>query len=129
MGMTTEMYPWFFGELERHEAKIQLGNNPDGTFLVRKSRSQSQYVLSVLYRSTDKHILIERDRESHLYWVHGARYFHDIPALIKYYRNQSLDEGFTDLFTQLKGTPLRQTLFRAVHPYYNQGSDRTKYLR
>ena len=78
--LSVEQYPWYFGPLNRQEAKIQLGVNPDGTFLVRKSQNQSQYALSVLFNGADKHILIEMDAQSHLYFLHGGRYFHNIPV-------------------------------------------------
>ncbi|KAI6191071.1 SH2 domain protein [Aphelenchoides bicaudatus] len=126
--LSIEQYPWFFGQLDRHEAKIQLGINPDGTFLVRQSRNQSQYALSILFNGHDKHILIEMDSESRLYYLHGGRYFHSIPSLINYYRAQSLEEGFNDLATLLKGTPLRNTVFRAKYAFVFQ-SDTTRYLK
>lgn len=80
--MNIEQYPWYFGPLSRNEAKLQLGSNPDGTFLVRKSQNQSQYALSVLFNGNDKHILIEMDSESHHYYLHGGRFFHNIPAIL-----------------------------------------------
>lgn len=78
--LSVEQYPWYFGELERQEAKLNLGVNPDGTFLVRKSKNQLQYVLSVLYNNNDKHIKIEMEPGTHFYYLHGGRYFHNIPV-------------------------------------------------
>jgi hypothetical protein len=78
--MSTEQYPWYFGRLQREEARIHLENNPDGTFLVRKSTTEDIYVISLMYNGGDKHIRIEWDSKSKLYYVHGGRYFHNVPV-------------------------------------------------
>ncbi|KAI6174130.1 hypothetical protein M3Y98_01156500 [Aphelenchoides besseyi] len=124
-----EDQPWFFGELERQQVKMFLELTEDGTFLVRRSSNLGQYVLSIMYDGNEKHMKIEMDPENRLFYLHAARYFHDIPSLIEHYRRHSLSEGFENLCTTLKGTPLRQKNFRAEYPFVDIPNDSSRFLR
>ena len=42
-----EYQPWFFGEIEREKANELLEGTADGTFIVRLSPNQRQFVVSV----------------------------------------------------------------------------------
>ncbi len=46
-GVDIELAPWYFGELGRAEANERLGGSEQGTFLVRLSAKQQQYVVSL----------------------------------------------------------------------------------
>ncbi|KAI6206041.1 Protein vav-1 [Aphelenchoides besseyi] len=124
-----EDQPWFFGELERQQVKMFLELTEDGTFLVRRSSNLGQYVLSIMYDGNEKHMKIEMDPENRLFYLHAARYFHDIQSLIEHYRRHSLSEGFENLCTTLKGTPLRQKNFRAEYPFVELPNDSSRFLR
>uniref|UniRef100_A0A1I7S0H6 SH2 domain protein n=1 Tax=Bursaphelenchus xylophilus TaxID=6326 RepID=A0A1I7S0H6_BURXY len=120
-------YPWYFSNLTREEAQNFIENQPDGTFLVRWSQTQSILALSVAYQGVAKHMKIEYDTSRSMYYLHDSIFFHNIPSLINCYRKMDLSEGFKNMSGTLSGTPFRTTHYQAVHAFQH-ATDTQKYL-
>ncbi|KAI6222404.1 hypothetical protein M3Y99_01504800 [Aphelenchoides fujianensis] len=124
-----DQFPWYFGPMERSDANQTLDETEDGTFLVRHSVAANQYALSVVYHGRPKHIIIGLMAGVPQYYLHGAKLFDTIPELVKYYRKNSLIEGFAEVDIALGGTPLRQKNYRVEHPFVEFPDDSPSFLR
>ncbi|KAI6234691.1 Variant SH3 domain-containing protein [Aphelenchoides fujianensis] len=124
-----DQFPWYFGPMERSDANQTLDETEDGTFLVRHSVAANQYALSVVYHGRPKHIIIGLMAGVPQYYLHGAKLFDTIPELVKYYRRNSLIEGFAEVDIALGGTPLRQKNYRVEHPFVEFPDDSPSFLR
>uniref|UniRef100_A0A914D363 Uncharacterized protein n=1 Tax=Acrobeloides nanus TaxID=290746 RepID=A0A914D363_9BILA len=125
-GLSVECQPWFFGEIEREKANELLEGTADGTFIVRVSPNQRQFVVSVSYAGRQKHMKIEIKPETGEFYLHDGRMLPSVVELINFYRVNNLSEGFTNLDTTLSSTLLQTKQFRAVHDFV--GTDSAKYL-
>jgi len=118
--------PWYFGELGRTQAQQLLERTDDGTFIVRHSSHQQQFVISLMYERKAKHMKIEVCEQSRQFYLHEGRRFDSILELVNFYRENNLAEGFTNLNTTLRGTILKGNVYRVLHEFH--GRDDVKYL-
>ncbi|XP_063843882.1 protein vav-like isoform X2 [Scylla paramamosain] len=111
-------FPWWVERMTREEAKRQLELLPDGTFLIRWSERHQKLVLSLKVKHDDvKHMRILKHEEANSFYLSEVRYFRTVEALVNYYRQNSLSECFSDLFSTLS-RPLYDT---AVVKFSYQG--------
>ncbi|KAI1724562.1 rhoGEF domain-containing protein [Ditylenchus destructor] len=118
--------PWYFSELGREQANQLLESTESGTFIVRHSVQQQQFVISLRYDGKAKHMKIEYDNITQNYYLHDGRLFTNILDLINFYRSNSLSEAFNNLDTTLRATLLRTNLYKVLFDY--DGNDPVKYL-
>ncbi|CAH8582970.1 unnamed protein product [Dicrocoelium dendriticum] len=98
---------WYVGEMDRAEAVTLLSNCPDGTFLVRVSKSVErcgEYSLSLTY-GYPRHIRIQRvpsaDGSSFMYGLCESEHFPSIASMVEHYSKVSLNRCFDEVDTKL----------------------------
>ncbi|XP_045122292.1 protein vav-like isoform X4 [Portunus trituberculatus] len=115
-------FPWWVERMTREEAKRQLELLPDETFLIRWSERHQKLVLSLKVKHDDvKHMRILKHEEANSFYLSEARYFRTVEALVNYYRQNSLSECFSDLFSTLS-RPLYDTAV-VKFPYQGPGAN------
>nr|XP_042900263.1 phosphatidylinositol 3-kinase regulatory subunit gamma isoform X2 [Parasteatoda tepidariorum] len=91
---------WFRQDLSRNEATNLLAGKPDGTFLIRNSRTQGQYALSIVADGKVGHCLIYKTERGYgfaePYNVHPS-----LKSLVLHYAQTSLEEHNDTLKTTL----------------------------
>lgn len=93
--------PWYFGLMSRDATMDVLLPCPDGTFLVRESRTRPKdYCLSVKIGPYVHHIRIMKDQMGYSIGMPFA--FRTIPELVEFYTKKSLDNHFRELPTKLR---------------------------
>ncbi|XP_055949573.1 phosphatidylinositol 3-kinase regulatory subunit alpha-like isoform X4 [Argiope bruennichi] len=91
---------WFLQDITRNEAIRLLTGKPDGTFLIRNSRTQGQYALSIVADGKVGHCLIYKTDKGYgfaePYNVHPS-----LKSLVLHYAQTSLEEHNDTLKTTL----------------------------
>ncbi|XP_035230496.1 phosphatidylinositol 3-kinase regulatory subunit alpha-like isoform X2 [Stegodyphus dumicola] len=91
---------WFIEDLTRNEAMRLLTGKPDGTFLIRNSRTPGQYALSIVADGKVGHCLIYKTERGYgfaePYNVHPS-----LKSLVLHYAQTSLEEHNDTLKTTL----------------------------
>lgn len=89
-----DKFSWYFGPLSREETNALFENvHTNGVFLVRESQSiKDDFVLCVREDSKISHYIINRIQVGgQVMFRIGDHQFHDIPALLNFYRTHYLD--------------------------------------
>uniref|UniRef100_A0A8D2NAH6 Vav guanine nucleotide exchange factor 2 n=1 Tax=Zonotrichia albicollis TaxID=44394 RepID=A0A8D2NAH6_ZONAL len=94
-------YPWFAGNMERHQTDNLLKSHVSGTYLIRERPAEAErFAISIKFNEEVKHIkVVEKDN-----WIHitEAKKFESLLELVEYYQSHSLKESFKQLDTTLK---------------------------
>lgn len=104
---------WWAGVIERAAASPKFRNTRMGAYLVRGKPQQIQFeadstcghtldVASTLNgRLEVRHIPIQLEKETKLYFLSKRKLFQSVPALVAYYQKNSLEGHFPDIMTTL----------------------------
>ncbi|XP_011403964.1 PREDICTED: tyrosine-protein kinase ABL1-like [Amphimedon queenslandica] len=89
-----EKHSWFFGNITRAEAELNLGSGINGSFLIRESESKpGQYSISLRFEGRVFHYRIHIDPSSEQYYVTPESKFDTLTELVKHHSKNA--DGLT----------------------------------
>lgn len=91
-------YPWYAPDDDRKSAESRIGNYPNGTFLVRPSKSHNGYSLSVKFEEV-RHVMIIESRGK--FGFSEPCDFDSVLALVEFFQRESLACYNAELETKL----------------------------
>lgn len=108
---------WYSPKSSRSEAEKQLAGAPVGTFLIRLSAANSNYVLSIVASSSVYHCLIRQTQHGCFGFAEPYNIFKSLQMLIAHYSVNSLE---------LHNRLLQTTLKFPYHSYVQTNSQSAK---
>lgn len=89
-----EKHSWFFGNITRAEAELNLGSGINGSFLIRESESKpGQYSISLRFDGRVFHYRIHIDPTTEQYYVTPESKFDTLTELVKHHSKNA--DGLT----------------------------------
>lgn len=107
--------------MTRPEANLKLKKEREGTFLIRWSDRHQKLVLSLKVAHDVKHMRVLKHEEGTSFYLSEVRHFRTIERLVNYYRQNSLSECFSDLFSVLSHPVYETAVVR--YPYQGVGAN------
>lgn len=106
---------WYHGDITRHVAEtLLLGNGIEGTYLLRLSKKQSGYAVSVRCHDSIRHYVVQHDKVADIY-VFGVATFYSLQELLDHFASIPVVSNETDVPVVLR------------HPYHKNVNEPHSY--